>query len=480
MKRSNSCLSRTRRTGSAYGARVGLIGLLCWAVPAAAPAQDESPFGRMSGVLVLSDQARSELGRFTPAEQQTITGTITSAIGTDATFAYSESFPSNGKSDLVVVLDLLFTRRQSNQSVRSPLGDIQGDELEVGAGLTIWTGRRSRIDSVRVSAVTPPFSPWGSADERWPLYQAAVEQAAGRLQAGLRASEKLTRFASKGRKPAEKVVRDAEPAPEPVKEEVKVAGPAVDKPAYKFPENPDNFAVVIGIEKYAGLPDALYAERDAKAVRAHLEALGYPARNIAMITGAQASRAGIAKNIETWLSRNVKERSTVFVYYSGHGAPDPVKGEAYLIPADGDPQYLEDTAYPVKRLYEKLEALKASRVIVTLDACFSGAGGRSVLAKGTRPLVSRVDLVGGPLLKTIAFSASAADQISGVAEGQGHGLFTYFLLRGLNETQGAAKAKDLFAYFAPRVQDEAKRVNRDQTPQMLPSEAGPRERWSMR
>lgn len=462
--------------------RVGLLGLLCWLGSASALAQEASPFGQMSGVLVLSDQARSELGRFTTAEQQTITGTITSAIGTDSTFTYSEVFPSNSKKDLVVVLDLLFTRRQSNQSVRSPLGDITGDELQVGVGLTIWTGRRSRIDSVRVSAVTPPFSPWGSADERWPLYQAAVEQAADRLQAGIRTSEKLALFSSKGRKakPAAKVVREAEPAPELVKEEVKVAGPSVDKPAYKFPENPDNFAVVIGIEKYAGLPEALYAERDAKAVRAHLEALGYPARNIAMITGSQASRAGIAKNIETWLSRNVKERSTVFVYYSGHGAPNPVKGDAYLIPSDGDPQYLEDTAYPVKRLYEKLEALKAARVIVALDACFSGAGGRSVLAKGTRPLVSKVDLVGGPLRKTLAFSASAADQISGVAEGQGHGLFTYFLLRGLNETQGAAKAKDLFAYFSPRVEDEAKRANRDQTPQMLPAEAGPRERWSMR
>jgi len=463
--------------------RVGLIGLLCCVVPAAALAQEESPFGRMSGVLVLSDQARSELGRFTPAEQQTITGIITSAVGTDSTFVYSESFPAKTKRDLVVVLDLLFTRRQSNQRLSNtvPGWDVQ-DELEVGVGLTIWSGRRTRIDAVRVSAVTPPFSPYGSAAERWPLYQAAAEQAADRLQAGLRASEKLTQFVSGGRKakPAAKVVREAEPASEPVEEEVKVAGPAVDKPAYKFPENPDDFAVVIGIEKYVGLPDALYAEHDAKAVRAHLEALGYPARNIAFLTGAQASRAGIAKNIETWLPRNVKVRSTVFVYYSGHGSPDPVKGEAYLIPADGDPQYLKDTAYPVKRLYEKLEALKASHVIVALDACFSGAGGRSVMAKGTRPLVTNVDLVGGPLLKTLAFSASAADQVSGAAEGQGHGLFTYFLLRGLNETHGAAKAKELFAYLSPRVQDEAKRVNRDQTPQMLPAEAGLRERWSMR
>ena len=269
-----------------------LIGLLSWAVPLAVFAQEESPFGRMTGVLVLSDQARSELGRFTVPEQQTITATVTSAIGTDATFVYSESFPSNTKKDLVVVLDLLFTRRQSNQAVRSPLGDIQGDELEVGVGLTIWTGRRSRIDSIRVSAVTPPFSPWGSADERWPLYQAAVEHAADKLRAGILASERLTQFVARGgkAKPEAKVVRQPEPPPVPGREEIKVAGPAVAKPAYKFAEKADKYAIVIGIEKYAGLPDALYAERDAKAVRAHLEALGYPARNISLLTGTQASR----------------------------------------------------------------------------------------------------------------------------------------------------------------------------------------------
>jgi len=61
------------------------------------------------------------------------------------------------------------------------------------------------------------------------------------------------------------------------------------------------------------------------------------------------------------------------------------------LPIDGDPQYLEDTAYPINRLYEKLNSINAKQVIVAIDACFSGAGGRSVLAKGTRPLVMEVD-----------------------------------------------------------------------------------------
>lgn len=247
----------------------------------------------------------------------------------------------------------------------------------------------------------------------------------------------------------------------------------VDAPRYKSPERAEDYAVVVGVERYNGLPDATYAERDAKAVYEHLIALGYPARNIALVTGAQATRTALVKNLEAWLPQNVDEKSTVFFYYSGHGAPDPAGGAAYLVPADGDPQYLQETAYPVKRVYEKLGALKARRVLVAMDSCFSGAGGRSVLAKGTRPLVGKIDMgaVGG---KVVSLTASASAQISGALDEQRHGLFTYYLLKGLNgearDVTGAVTVKSLHSYLAPKVQDAAKRANRDQAPQLLPAD----------
>ncbi len=244
----------------------------------------------------------------------------------------------------------------------------------------------------------------------------------------------------------------------------------VDAPRYRSGENPHGYAVVIGVEKYSGLPDAQFAERDAKAVYEHLLALGYPPRNIALLVGAQATRTGLVKNLEAWLPQNVDEKSSVFVYYSGHGAPDPTGGAAYLVPSDGDPQYLVETAYPVKRLYEKLEALKAKRVILAMDSCFSGSGGRSVLAKGTRPLVGKIDL-GATSGRVVSLTASASNQISGVIDEQGHGAFTYFLLRGLNgdakNGAGSVTLKSLHDYLAPRVQDAAKRANRDQLPQII-------------
>lgn len=272
----------------------------------------------------------------------------------------------------------------------------------------------------------------------------------------------------------EQIVKSAmatsQPAPAGAPPEIKSD---VDAPSYKAAVNPDAFAVVVGAEKYNTLPEARFAERDAKAMNAHLLAMGYPQRNVILLTGSQATKTGLVKNLEAWLPNNATERSTVFFYFSGHGAPDANTSQAYLVPIDGDPQYLEETAYPIKRLYEKLAALKAKRVVVALDSCFSGTGGRSVLAQGTRPLVAKLRIAPGAG-KIVALSASSAEEITGALEEQGHGLFTYQLLKALGETAGRGTVSEVYGSLKPRVQDEARRQNRAQTPQISGSslEAG--------
>ena len=232
----------------------------------------------------------------------------------------------------------------------------------------------------------------------------------------------------------------------------------------------DDYAVIVGIEKYPDLPAATYAERDAAAAKNFIRAMGVPERNIMFLTGSRATKTGMEKMLEAWLPNNVSEKSRVYIYYSGHGAPDTKTGDAYLVPSDGDPQYLAQTGYPLKRLYAKLGELKAKSVLVALDSCFSGAGGRSVLAKGTRPLVGKVDMAVQAEGKISVISASAGDQISGANEEAGYGLFTYNLLQGLNgaakDAQGRVTLKSLYGYLKPRVQDDARRGNREQTPQL--------------
>lgn len=100
---------------------------------------------------------------------------------------------------------------------------------------------------------------------------------------------------------------------------------------------------------------------------------------------------------------------------------------------------------------------------MALDACFSGAGGRSVLAKGARPLVAKVDDGVPASSRLTVLAAASGDEITGTLAEQGHDLFTYHLLKGLF-ADPRPSAKALHAYLRPRVQDDARRQNREQTP----------------
>ena len=238
------------------------------------------------------------------------------------------------------------------------------------------------------------------------------------------------------------------------------------------------YAVVIGIEEYREqLPKAQYATRDAKILGEYLtKVLGYPEKNVVVRVNEKAAKADLEKYFGSWLHNNVEPGSSVFIYYSGHGAPNLKKGDAYLVPYDGDPSYLENTGYPVKRLYEELSKLPAKEVVVMLDSCFSGAGGRSVIAKGAKPIGLSLENALVPAGKIAVLSASSGDQISMAHQEKGHGLFTYFVLKALQKggytnSDGSVKLRELFEFVKPEVERIARKdYNSEQTPQLvLPS-----------
>ena len=252
----------------------------------------------------------------------------------------------------------------------------------------------------------------------------------------------------------------------------------VDLPAYQTKEVEDSYAVVVGVENYSGLPKAEFAAHDAEAVREHLKSLGYPVRHTMFLADDKAVRSALEKYVDSWLPKQVGAGSRVFFYFSGHGAPDPKTGQTFLMPWDGDPKYLAETGYPTQRLLAKLDALPAKQVVVALDACFSGTGGRSVLPDGIRPLVTKVDLGRASYKRLVLLTASGADEISGTDREQGHGLFTYYFLKGLNGAAHGSReglsVQDLYDYLKPEVEDAARRDNRDQSPQLLAPPQEPR------
>ena len=73
--------------------------------------------------------------------------------------------------------------------------------------------------------------------------------------------------------------------------------------------------------------------------------------------------------------------------------------------------------------------------------------------------------------KIVSFSAAKGDQISGTMDSEGHGAFTYYLLKGLGgearDASSQVTVKSLYDYLSPKVADAARRQNRDQTPQLM-------------
>jgi len=252
---------------------------------------------------------------------------------------------------------------------------------------------------------------------------------------------------------------------------------SVDLPDYHFPVIPDAYAVVVGIEHYlTSVPDATYARRDAYAVKRHLLAMGFAERHIHMIVDRDATQGALKSELR-WLENNTDKHSLVFFYFSGHGAPDPSSREAYLVTSDSRLDDLPDSAFPLRALYRALNRLPAGEVIVALDSCFSGAGGRSVLETGSRPLVA-VRTGSAVLGRSVALSAAANDQISGIRRRKEHGVFTYYLLQAMNHTFPHASSRgvslsDLYAYLRPRVEDASRRHNRTQVPQILYQSSDP-------
>ena len=248
-----------------------------------------------------------------------------------------------------------------------------------------------------------------------------------------------------------------------------------DLPAAMARSRKNAYAIVIGIENYRQkLPRADFAMHDAQTVTEYLaKVLGYPEENVIMLLNEHATNVDLVKYFEKWLPNNVEKDGTVFVYFSGHGAPNAKTGDAYLVPYDGDPSFIDETGFSLKRMYSALGKLPAKEIIVTLDSCFSGAGGRSVIAKGSRPLVMNLQNTFVLPKNMTVLSASSSDQTSSTYDEKGHGLFTYFLLKGIKnedvvKPDGSIKVDDLYGYIKPQVERIArKQYNNVQTPQLI-------------
>ncbi len=239
-------------------------------------------------------------------------------------------------------------------------------------------------------------------------------------------------------------------------------------PASSSLQRPRTYVLSVGISAYRDPQIAArkYAALDAELVAAYFQTLGgVPATNIRLLPDWKGLRSDIEDFILEWLPRRLTGDSVVIVYFSGHAAVSP-SGETYLIPYDGAHN---STArlYPMKDLEAGLARLKTKQTLFIFD------GG--ILAIGPTATGKRR----GPAWSSGKGQVLHVIGPTGLRDGLEparlrHGLFTYYLLRGLKgdadtNMDGDVTLGELTAFIERTVPAVAKReFSQDQRPLIAP------------
>lgn len=234
--------------------------------------------------------------------------------------------------------------------------------------------------------------------------------------------------------------------------------------------NRNAIAVVLGIEKYKNVGNVSYAARDASIVKEYFnKTLGIPSEQIYFKLNGDVTKGELEKIFGGWLQNRVDENTSVYVYYAGHGAPAEDQN-AYLIPNDGDPNYADITGYSLNSMYSQLGKLPTDKITVFLDACFSGQDReQKLLINNTRGLGIKTKSAEIPE-KINVFSASSSDQVSNGWPDKKHGLFTYFMLKGIKgsadkNNDNQITFEELSEFISLNVEKQAGYLDRKQNPE---------------
>lgn len=220
----------------------------------------------------------------------------------------------------------------------------------------------------------------------------------------------------------------------------------------------NTFAVVISNEKYQMEKSVQYAENDGKAFTEYCKkTLGLPDKNVRFITNATLNNI---KHEIKWLQDVIavyKGEAKAIFYYAGHGIPDEQNKSAYLLPIDG---YGSDvtTGYALEDLYKALGSLPSKSVTVFLDACFSGAKRDGEMLASARGVAIKVKQA-TPVGNIVVFSAAQGDETAYPYKEEEHGLFTYYLLKKLQETKGDVTLGELGDYIKTQVERQSIVIN---------------------
>jgi tetratricopeptide (TPR) repeat protein len=234
-----------------------------------------------------------------------------------------------------------------------------------------------------------------------------------------------------------------------------------DRPAAPAVAVPRGYALLVGIGAYRNLAAAgqlEFAERDAQAMYSVLinpEGGNFRAENVHRLLGARATLANLKQELEQWLPSVAREEDRVLIYFAGHGFVQG--GRGYLAPHDLDPNNIPGTGYPMDLLGSVAGSrIKAKWKVMITDACHSGA----ITPDADVPALNRSMLDLSRSMFSLTASRDRERSFESKNWGGGHGIFTYYVVKGL---EGEADANGDGVVTADELAEYARRNVREAT-----------------
>lgn len=228
--------------------------------------------------------------------------------------------------------------------------------------------------------------------------------------------------------------------------------------------NDNTFAVIIANEHYQDVASVPFAGNDGTIFAEYCkQSLGIPATNVHLVKDATLNNMKREINWLKQVSNAYKGSAKIILYYAGHGIPDEVSKNSYLLPVDGLGTDIT-TGYSLQELYATLGDFQAKSITVFLDACFSGSTREGSMMASARGVAIKVKN-STPKGNMVVFSAASGEETAYPFKEMQHGLFTYYLLKKLQLSKGNISLGELQSYVADEVAKKSIVVNgKSQTP----------------
>jgi len=232
------------------------------------------------------------------------------------------------------------------------------------------------------------------------------------------------------------------------------------------------YALIIGISKYMDkrISELKYTHADAEEFSKLMidpERVGLKKENVKLLLDENATLSRIKEAIVNWLMKKADEKSTVYIFFAGHGGVevDHLRIEKdnlakYLLPYDTNYDSLFSTALTTRDFNNFLDMIRSKKLIIFLDACHSG--GVASCARDVKIMEDPYKMLAEGEGRVI-ISASKPDQLSYEDANLGHGVFTYHLLDALRgkadiDNNGYVTVFELYNYLQEKVPASARDI----------------------